>query len=57
MTKEQEAIRALKCLYLEVPAAVAVDIRTKIFDYVGELKQEISDLKANLKYYEERITT
>lgn len=38
MTKEQECMKALQCLYLEVPSVIADDIKQKVIDALNEVK-------------------
>ena len=38
MTKEQECIKALQCLYLEVPSVIADDVKQKVMDALNEVK-------------------
>lgn len=38
MTKEQECMKALQCLYLEVPSVIADDIKQKVIDALNEAK-------------------
>ena len=39
MTKEQECMKALQCLYLEVPSVIADDIKQKVIDALNEVKK------------------
>jgi hypothetical protein len=38
MTKEQECMNALQCLYIIVPQAIADDIKNKVIDALNEVK-------------------
>jgi hypothetical protein len=38
MTKEQECMKALQCLYLEVPSVIADDVKQKVIDALNEVK-------------------
>ena len=38
MTKEQECMKALQCLYSEVPSVIADDIKQKVIDALNEVK-------------------
>ena len=38
MTKEQECMKALQCLYLEVPSVIADDVKQKVIDAMNEVK-------------------
>jgi hypothetical protein len=41
MTEKEELMhKALKCLYLEVPAAIADDVKKKVLDAFDELKEQ-----------------
>ena len=48
MTKEQECIKALQCLYLEVPSVIADDVKQKVMDALNEVKNcTIPDVSNN----------
>ena len=38
MTKEKECMKALQCLYLEVPSVIADDVKQKVIDALNEVK-------------------
>lgn len=38
MTKVDECMQALRCLYLEVPVSVADDIKQKVMDALNEVR-------------------
>lgn len=38
MTKEQECMKALQCLYLEVPSVIADYVKQKVIDALNEVK-------------------
>ena len=38
MTKEQECMKALQRLYLEVPSVIADDVKQKVIDALNEVK-------------------
>lgn len=38
MTKEQECMKALQCLYLKVPSVIADDVKQKVIDALNEVK-------------------
>ena len=47
MTTEAEktARTALRCLFIEVPASVAEDVKAKVLAWVTELERQVIDLK------------
>ena len=50
MTKEQECMKALQCLYLEVPSVIADDIKQKVIDALNEVKNCTIPLVTNRTY-------
>lgn len=38
MTKEEECMKALQCLYLEVPSVIVDDVKQKVIDALNEVK-------------------
>ena len=48
MTKEQECMKALQCLYLEVPSVIADDVKQKVIDALNEVKNcTIPDVRSS----------
>lgn len=53
---ENEARKALQCLFIQVPAEVAADVKRKVLAWVDDLEQQIEDEIQRRDRYHDAVT-